>query len=167
LPVRFISAFVPSHFSLEVVTMLRTCLPVVLVFLVTACGGGGGGKSTPTVYAVANSYYGTVVSGSDNSGNMGLTTDASGNGNFSVQFPGESPITETFSPPVSSVQGNTLTINGTIASSCNFYLTASTTSTDTLKGNYSLTCPGNGTETATFNLPVGTYSVSSLHRMKK
>jgi len=136
----------------------------VIFFAFTGCGGGG--HSTPTVYPVAGSYYGTVVSSSDNSGNMGITTDASGNGNFAIQYPGEAAIQERFAPPISSVSGSTLTINGSIANTCNFSLTATMADANTLKGSYTLTCPNGASGSATFSLPRGTYTVSAKpHRM--
>jgi hypothetical protein len=139
---------------------------VPALLLATACSGGG--NSTPTVYAISGSYYGTVVSSADNSGNMGVTTDGSGNGSFAVQYPGEPVLQETFAPPVSSVSGNTLKVNGTIDSACTFAMSATMVSANTLKGNYSVTCPGTGTVTATFTLPRGTYSISSAaHAMTR
>jgi hypothetical protein len=140
---------------------MKYVLAIPALLLATACSGGGGGGSTPTAYPIAGSYYGTVVSGSDNSGNMGITTDAVGNGNFAVQYPGQEAIEETFAPPISSVSGSTLNVSGTIAGSCVFTMTAKMVSANNIKGNYSLACPGVSTVTATFNLPRGTYSLSS------
>jgi hypothetical protein len=145
---------------------VKYILAVFALLLVTACSGGGGGSSTPTVYPLAGSYYGTVVSSAGNSGNMGVTTDASGNGNFALQYPGESAIQETFAPPVSSVSGNTLSINGTIAGACTLKLNATMVNSNTLKGSYSINCSGAGSGSANFTLPRGTYSVSTFaHHM--
>ena len=139
-------------------------LPVLLI--VAGCGGGGGSAPTPPVYPVAGMYYGTVVSSANNSGNMGFTTDGAGNGNFAVQYPGEAALQETFAPPISRVNGNSIAVNDTL-DGCVFSLNATTTASDTLKGSYSLTCSGTASASATFNLPVGTYSISSNARKMK
>jgi len=72
-----------------------------------ACGEGGGESSTPRAFLLSGIYYRTVVSSSNNSGSMGLTTDSAGNGNFAIQFPGQPSLSETFAPPVSSNSGGT------------------------------------------------------------
>ncbi len=131
-----------------------------------ACGGGGGGSSTPRAFLLSGSYYGTVVSNLNNSGNMGLTTDSAGNGNFAVQFPGQPSLSETFAPPVSSNSGGTLNVTGTLGlAGCNIALNASAVDDNTAKGTYTVTCPGQSNVTATFSLPRGTYNTFAQHRM--
>ncbi len=139
---------------------------VIALTFVTGCGGGGGSNSVPTVYPIAGSYYGTVTSSNDSSGNMGVTTDALGNGNFAVQYPGEPAVEETFAPPISSVSGDTLSVNGSIAGACNFSMSATMANANTLKGSYTLSCPGSASLSARFSLPRGTYSISArAHQM--
>jgi hypothetical protein len=141
-------------------------LAVPVLLLLIGCGGGGGGSSTPTTYPIAGSYYGTVVTAGGNTGNMGLTTDALGNGNFAVQYPNEPALEETFAPPVSSVSGDTLRVNGSIAGLCTFAMTASMSGPNTISGTYTANCPGQGAIDAHFSLPRGSYQVDSkFHRM--
>ena len=142
-----------------------------LISLVACGGGGGGGSSTPQVqvFPFAGSYYGTVVSSSNNSGNMGLTSDSAGNGNFTVQFPGLPALSTLFAPPVSSVNGGTLNVTGKLYISgydttCNLSLIANTVDANRVKGNYTLVCPGQSNVSATFDLPRGTYSTAGITR---
>lgn len=143
---------------------MKYVLAIPALLFLAACGGGGSG-STPPVYQIAGSYYGTVVSNAHNSGNMGFTTDALGNGNIALQFPGEVAIQESFAPPVSTVSGASIHINGSI-DGCAFKLAGAMANANTLQGNYTLTCSAMSVS-ATFNLPRGTCSINShVRRMK-
>ena len=143
-----------------------TLIASIILLSTSACSGGGGGSSTPHVFLLSGSYYGTVVSNFNNSGNMGLTTDSAGNGNFAVQFPGRPSLSETFAPPVSSNNGGTLNVAGVIGlTGCNIMLTATAIDDNTAKGTYTLTCPGQSNVTATFTLPHGMYVTQSQHHM--